>query len=200
MLLAVAIAIPPVAVVANGAKVCAVDHGGPDVILTKDGRSYVASWRPLTVSVTVMGSGDDAETYLRVDHDDSSTMLLRCEPLGSAGANLADERCVGSGFATRLANATDGRTVTTVVRPDDGGGPIVQASRDVTVLTSVSDADGSSLGSRGELDRGTDVLVTDTNTSTNNVPDDEKVNRYETDSTNTDTDDGGLSDSIEINE
>ncbi|WP_115891534.1 helix-turn-helix transcriptional regulator [Haloferax sp. Atlit-48N] len=197
-LLVVAVAVSPVVVAADGVEVRAVDHGGPGVVATENGRPYVASWQPSTVSVTVAGDGNDTEVCLQTDRDDGSTMLLGCEPLGSEGANATGERRVGFEFATWPANATGDRTVTAVVRPGDGGEPVAQASRGVTVLAPAGDADGDNLGNRDELGRGTDVLVADTDTD--GVPDGAEVNRYETDPTSTDTDGDDLSDGVEINE
>ncbi|WP_430639502.1 DUF7343 domain-containing protein [Haloferax volcanii] len=197
-LLVVAVAVSPVVVAADGVEVRAVDHGGPGVVATENGRPYVASWQPSTVSVTVAGDGNDTEVCLQTDRDDGSTMLLGCEPLGSEGANATGERRVGFEFAAWPANATGERTVTAVVRPGDGGEPVAQASHGVTVLAPAGDADGDNLGNRDELDRGTDVLVADTDTD--GVPDGEEVNRYETDPTSTDTDGDDLSDGVEINE
>ncbi|RDZ51168.1 MarR family transcriptional regulator [Haloferax sp. Atlit-4N] len=198
-LLVVAAGLSPVAVVAaDGVEVGAVDHAGAGVVATENGRTYVASWQPSTVSVAVASDSDDYEVCLQTDLDDGSTMLLACEPLGSAGANASDERRVEFAFTTWPVNATGDRTLTAVVRPGGGGEPVAQASHGVTVLAPAGDADGDGLGNRDELDRGTDVLVADTDTD--GVPDGEEVNRYETDPTNTDTDGDELSDGVEVNE
>nr|WP_239640653.1 hypothetical protein [Haloferax denitrificans] len=195
-LLVVAGGVSPVVVAADGVEVRAVDHTGSGVVATENGRTYVASWRPSTVSVAVAADGGDYEVCLRTDLDDGSTMQLGCEPLG-AGANATGDQRVDFEFETWPANATGDRTVTAVVRPG-GGEPVAQASHGVTVLAPAGDADGDGLGNRDELDRGTDVLVADTDTD--GVPDGEEVNRYETDPTSTDTDGDDLSDGVEINE
>ncbi|POG54360.1 helix-turn-helix transcriptional regulator [Haloferax marisrubri] len=196
-LLVVAGGVSPV-VAADGVEVRAVDHSGAGVVATENGRTYVASWQPSTVSVTVAADSGDYEVCLQTGLDDGSTMQLGCEPLESAGANATGEQRVDFAFTAWPVNATGDRTLTAVVRPGGGGEPVAQASHGVTVLAPAGDADGDNLGNRDELDRGTDVLVADTDTD--GVPDGEEVNRYETDPTNTDTDGDDLSDGVEINE
>ncbi|CQR52246.1 MULTISPECIES: helix-turn-helix transcriptional regulator [Haloferax] len=197
-LLVVAAGVTPIVVAADGVEVQSVDHTGAGVVATDNGRTYIASWRPSTVSVAVATDSGDYEVCLQTDLDDGSTMSLGCEPLGSAETNTSGEARAEFDVTTWPVNATGERTVTALVRPTGGGEPVAQASHGVTVLAPAGDADGDGLGNRDELDRGTDVLVADTDTD--GVPDGEEVNRYETDPTSTDTDGDELSDGVEINE
>ncbi|AFK20993.1 MarR family transcriptional regulator (plasmid) [Haloferax mediterranei ATCC 33500] len=188
--------LPATVVAEDSVEVRAVDHSGPGVIATQNERTYVASWQPSTVSVAIAADHGTYDVCLKTELNDGSTTTLECQRLQNT--SVGSEQRVNFDIARWPGNATGEQVLTTVVRPSDGGSPAAQASRTITVLATEGDADGDNLGNKREVERGTSVLVTDTDTD--GLTDGDEVNRYETDPTNTDSDSDELSDGVEVNE
>ncbi|ELZ94502.1 hypothetical protein C440_09998 [Haloferax mucosum ATCC BAA-1512] len=189
-------ALPFIASADTSAEIRAVEHTGPGVVATEGDRTYITSWQESTVSVAVASDGGNYDVCLETDGDDGSSATIQCQPVESTapGGEQRTEFALGQ-WPT---NSTGEHVLTVTIHPTGDDESSTQAMHLVTVLAAEGDADGDNLGNEREVERGTSVLVADTDTD--GLTDGDEVNRYETDPVDTDTDGDELADGVEANE
>ena len=161
-----------------------VQFSGESVVATDSGVTYIAGWQSGAIDVSLSGSGP-AEV---------------CAQLGS-GTNAQSLACqTTSGGATVSLNvsdwggATGERSLSVVV--NNGSGQVDSATTTVRILSAGGDVDEDGLSNRGETQRQTNILSSDSDGD--GLSDGDEVNIHGSDPTKQDSDGDGLSDGAEV--
>ncbi|WP_416841325.1 binary toxin-like calcium binding domain-containing protein [Haloferax sp. DFSO52] len=192
-LLLIAGVAPAVSQTATGVEIRALEHTGPGVVASEDGRTFVTAWQPSSISVVLVAQEGVYDVCVHTERGDATT-ALGCQQIQATGT----EQRANFDVSEWPVNATGEQVLVAEVYNSADGETVTSASHPLTVFPAEGDADGDSLGNKRELEHGTSIRVADTDTD--GLNDGAEVNRYETDPTSTDTDGDELSDGVEVNE